>query len=525
MTNRFREYWCKDPFLIIGGESHNSNSSGAAAMEEVWQKADSLCLNTLLLPVSWEMTEPEEGRFDFSCVDMLLRGARDHGKRLVLLWFGSWKNGQCSYAPAWVKKDPSRFARAQVTKGLHKVQLPDLGNMGYSTLSYLCAQTCRADARAFAALMAHLARVDSRTRTVYMVQVENETGLLGAAREHSDAADAAFYGPVDAGLLAYLKQNTAQMAADVRAAVEAAPNAGSWCEVFGPVAEEIFSAYHVASYVDQVAAAGRAQYDLPMYVNCWLDKGQCPGQYPSGGPVARMMEVWQYCASHIDFFAPDIYVPNFCGMCEQYQKRGNTLFIPETFTHSQAGPRLVYAVGHFHALGYAPFGFEEMGSRFSNSAAFLFGMDLNDAQLSTVQNTAEYAWFARTLNGLMPLLVERYGSPRLQAVIHEQPDKSQLHFYRFGFLVETEHPSLSRSDGVCLGMELPDDEFLLVACGCRITPFSCREDLPHTDIILMEEGSFENGAWATLRRLNGDEVVNPTFDSPVLLRVRLYAYR
>ena len=72
-----------------------------------------LNLNTVLAPVSWEQLEPEEGRFDFALVDGLVKQARQRGMRLVLLWFGSWKNGVSSYAPVWVKRDMAHFPRAK----------------------------------------------------------------------------------------------------------------------------------------------------------------------------------------------------------------------------------------------------------------------------------------------------------------------------------------------------------------------------------------------------------------------------
>ena len=524
MTEHFQKHWQADPFLMIGGEVHNSNSSTAAAMEPAWRKADELCLNTVLAPVSWEMLEPEEGRFDFTAVDSLLAGARAHGKRLVLLWFGAWKNAQCSYAPPWVKRDTARFLRAEVKKGQRKTNLELFHDMPYTTLSYLCEATARADARAFAALMAHLRGADAAQKTVYMIQVENETGLQGAAREQSDAADAAFAAAVDPGLIAYLKQNTAEMAPDLRAAVEAAPDAGSWAEVFGPAAEEAFSAYHIARHVQAVAAAGLAEYDLPLAVNCWLDKGEAPGLYPSGGPVARMMEVWQYAAPAIDLFAPDIYVHDFCGACDAYVKRGNPLFIPETATHGHAAPRLVYTVGHYHAVGYSPFGFEDMGGQFGDMAGVLFGIDTSDPLLSTVQDVGEYAWYARTLGALAPLLTARYGTGRLQAVIHERPDETAMRFAQFGFAVTMDSPLVPRKDGVCLALELAPDEFYLIACGCVVEPFSTQSGKPHTDYLCVEEGNYANGRWQPTRRLNGDETATLRFHTPTLLRLKLLAY-
>jgi len=137
------------PFIMLSGEVHNSNSSSVTYMEQVWDKAEELGMNSLLLPVTWEMTEPEEGVFDFSLVDGLISQARQCGKKLGFLWFGAWKNAQCYYAPAWVKTDLERFKRAEVEKGQNFVHLKDFHGMPYTSLSYLCEATNEADAKAF----------------------------------------------------------------------------------------------------------------------------------------------------------------------------------------------------------------------------------------------------------------------------------------------------------------------------------------------------------------------------------------
>ena len=80
------------PFLVLGGELRNSSASSLGYMEPLWTKLAALHLNTLLTPVSWELIEPEEGKFDFALVDGLIQRAREHQLRLILLWFGSWKN-------------------------------------------------------------------------------------------------------------------------------------------------------------------------------------------------------------------------------------------------------------------------------------------------------------------------------------------------------------------------------------------------------------------------------------------------
>ena len=411
------------PFALLGGEVHNSDASSPAYMEHIWDIAEELGMNALLLPVSWEMIEPEEGRFDFSVPRALIGQARERGMRIVFLWFGSWKNAECMYAPAWVKRDLKRFPRAQIEKGKNKAGRqvsPSLPvKMPYTTLSYLGAETLKADARAFAALMGFLKDYDGERQTVVAVQVENETGLLGAAREVSDEADALFNSPVPADFAAYMRAHTGTMTPDLRAAVESGAESGSWGEVFGPAAEELFSAYHVARFVGTVAAAGKAVYPLPMTANCWLDKGGAPGSYPTGGPVSRVHEVWDFCAPSVDVYCPDIYVPQFKAVCDEFTRRGGPLFIPESATHSYAAPRLLYTVGHYHAMCYSPFGFDDIGHPFTAVQGFLFGMDVSDPALKTPQRFEEYAAIGHALRGMLPMLCAAYGTERLQALSAE----------------------------------------------------------------------------------------------------------
>lgn len=511
------------PFLMLAGEAHNSNSSTRSAVTPVMEKAVALGMNSVLLPVTWELIEPEEGRFDFSSVDMLLGEARRRGLKLGLLWFGAWKNAQCYYAPPWVKTDLVRFRRAEVVKGRRKVRLDLFHGMDYTTLSAFCEATLKADSRAFAALMGHLRAVDEQEQTVVYVQVENETGLQGAVREHSDEADACFAAPVPEDFVNYMRGPAMKtLRQDVRAAVEAGRSAGSWAEVFGDQAEEIFQAYHVAGYVDAVAAAGKREYDLPMAVNAWLEIDE-PGNYPSGGPIGKMLEVWKYRAKHIDICCPDIYVRHFCDVCDEFHRPDNPLLIPETAAHSHAGPRLIYTVGHHHAWGFAPFGFEEIGDVFSASLGFLFGMDTSDPLLSTPQNAEEYAWFNRTLNELTPLLAPAYGTDRLQAVIGERPDENVMRFGGYAFKVALDSPGMPRKDSACLALQLAEDEFCLIAVACHIQPLSNDPEKPHVDILKLEDGEFRCGQWEPLHRLNGDET-NMRYEKPTLVRVRLFRY-
>lgn len=516
----------EQPMVLLAGEVHNSNASSPAYMEPIWQKAQVLGMNCLLLPVSWEMIEPEEGTFDFSVVEKLIGQARRYEMKIGFLWFGSWKNAECMYAPAWVKKDRKRFPRAEIVKGEAKSNLPGSHPRPYTTLSYLGRETNIADSKAFAALMAYIRDIDEEEQTVVAVQVENETGLLGSAREHSDFADTVFSSDVPDDFAAYMKSRTHEMPEDVCAAVEQGAGSGSWEEVFGPAAEEIFSAYHISTYVENVARAGKKQYALPFMVNCWLDKqDNKPGDYPSGGPVSRMHTVWRFGAPSIDVFCPDIYVPYFCDVCDTYTQHGNPLFIAETATHSYAGARQVYVIGHHHALGYSPFGFEDIGEPFNTMQGFLFGMDVTDPALKTPQSVEEYASYSHALRQLMPLITQRYGTNDLQAVSSERPDENILDFGRFGVTAMTQLPLLKKQTGVCLGVKTAEDECYLLTSGCVLRLQSLDRAAPHADILDLEEGRFEDGRWNVIRRLNGDEAAFLEFDDVTLLRLRVDIYR
>jgi beta-galactosidase GanA len=344
------------PFIILGGETHNSSTSSPRYMEEkVWERVLALHCNTVLTPVSWELVEPREGRFDFRLVDSLIKTARKRKLRLVLLWFGAWKNTRSNYAPSWVKQDLKRFERAQVIPGKNS-----------DTISCLSESACTVESRAFAALMRHLHRFDGARHTVLMIQVENEVGLSGTARDHSPLAESCFRESVPTKLMAYLQSHRNVLDPTLRETWETSGDrsSGTWTEVFGRGADEIFMAWHIARYVDRVAQAGRSAYPLPMYVNAWLRQhaGQSPGAYPSGGPVAPVMDIWR-CAAPSLILAPDMDEQNdFAAVCAEYTRGGHPLVIPEARRDERAAAHVFYAVGQHHALCFSPFGIEDVGA-------------------------------------------------------------------------------------------------------------------------------------------------------------------
>lgn len=510
------------PMILLAGEVHNSSSSSLSYMEQVWEQGKKLGMNCLLLPVTWELLEPEEGHFDFSLVDGLIMQARQHEMKISFLWFGTWKNAQSTYAPEWVKKDTKRFKRAQLEKGKSFVRVKKFYDLAYSPLTYLCEETMHADARAFAALMAEIRRADGEEHTVVTVQVENETGIMAAARDHSDEADALFYAPVPADFASYMQRHTDTMVPSVREAVENGKESGSWQDMFGDQAEELFSAYYTARYVNTVAEAGKREYPLPMTVNCWLNReGASAGSYPSGGPISKVREVWNFCAPNIDIYGPDIYLPDFQGICKEYTRRGEPLCIPECPTHSCAASRNLYCIGKFHCICYSPFGIEDMGRPLDPAQMALFGADASDPALMTSQDVETYSLINHLLEGMMDRLLSSYGTDRLDAAAGEFGPESAFHMD--GVQIRAK---FTGKEGGCLILRESEQEFFILAYKTWLHFISDCKDAQGIDLLAFEEGHFENGNWHRGRRLNGDEVVANTFtaEEPVLLRVKLFTF-
>ena len=182
------------PFLMLGAELHNSSASGIDYLNRALDRVAGLGCNTVLAPVSWELIEPREGQFDFTMVEALLEGARQRGLKWIPLWFGTWKNGQSTYVPEWVKTDLARFPRALDEQG-----------RATRTLTPLAEATKAADRAAFVRLITHLRERDEHQGTIIMVQVENESGILGQKRDFSPLGDTALAAEVPQALMKYLQ--------------------------------------------------------------------------------------------------------------------------------------------------------------------------------------------------------------------------------------------------------------------------------------------------------------------------------
>jgi hypothetical protein len=509
-----------NPFLVLGGELHNSSSSSVAYMEPVWARLSAMHLNTVLLPVAWETIEPEEGKFDFRCVDGLLEGARKSNLKLVVLWFGAWKNTYSTYAPAWVKTNTERFPRVQTSNG-----------MGTERLSPLSAAVRNADARAFANLMRHLRETDGNAHTVLMVQVENEVGVIPESRDHSPVANASFTAAVPSTLTAYLEKHRPALDPEFRAAWEAAGGrtSGTWQGVFGdaPLTDDLFMAWQYATYIEHVAAAGKAEYPLPMYANAALIRPNYqPGQYNSGGPLPHSADVWRAAAPSLDFLSPDIYFNEFTEWASRYARPGNVLFIPEAQGGAAGAANALYAFGHLSAIGFSPFGVDEE----NNTPLDLVGIT-NPAE--HLDNSA-IANLYNELSELAPLILKKQETGGITAALIEGEAQRSARQAIGDYTA-----SLTRAGGTqgarvaAMFIQTGANEFLVVGSGVGQITFSTdKPGPPIVGIESIDEEFFENGAWVLRRRLNGDESsqgqalkLQPSdLAQGRIYRVRLYRY-
>jgi len=479
------------PFLVLAGELTNNSATSVEYMKPIWSKLVEAKLNTVLATVAWNQIEPQEGTFDFSMVDGIIRDARSHNLHLVLLWFASWKNGLSSYPPDWVKKNFERFPRAQIA-----------GDKSIELLSPLSDANRDADARAFAALMRHVKEVDGQQHTVLMIQVQNEVGMHGDSRDRSPAANRAFAGPVPKELMDYLQKHKDTLIPEFRQVWEAAgfKTSGAWEEVFGPsrVTDGIFMAWYYARYIGHVAGAGKAEYPLPMFVNAALyGIGRGPQPPPSGGrPWDSVMDIWKAGGPQIDMLSPDSYSDaDFVAFCARYTQSGNPLFVPENMGGPDGAARVLYVFGRHDAIGWTVMGLED--PRIPHPDTDLIGSFDAIAQMA-------------------PLIAEHQGDGSMSAVLlrgpNDPPQKIRLgnyslevKFYVMPKMTGVPPPKEPLPPAAAIFIAAGPDEYFAVGNGVTVTFTPNTPGPPLAGLATVEEGAFVNGRWVPGRRLNGDD--------------------
>jgi beta-galactosidase GanA len=480
------------PYLILGGQAHNS-SNYPAMLPVVWPTIRAIHANTLEIPVAWEQIEPVEGKFDFSWVDTLIPQARENKVRLVLLWFGTWKNTGPAYTPEWVKADTKRFPHMLTRDGKpHYIHTP------------LSRTTLEADKRAFVALMRHIREIDP-DHIVIMVQPENEVGSYGLDRDYSPQANRLFAAPIPAEL------------------ARRTGKSGTWTQAFGKTAERNFTAWYLARYIDEIAAAGQAELNLPMYVNAALsDAFNDAGG--NGGPDWAVIDVWKAAAPHIALQAPDIYERNpraVAAYLDHYARPDNALFVPETGNDLDFARFFWLTLGK-GAIGWSPFGMDPSYSNYPlgglNTPENLDAIASKFAFLAPIaRDWARIAFEHPTIG-----FAKGQDVSDQSAILGRWKITAQYGLWEFWGREAPPNPNKDRPVGGAAVIQLGPDEFLLAGSEVRM---SFSEAAPAPDgngrFMMVEEGTFENGQWVLKRRWNGDQLdhgINLT--KPTLLKVR-----
>lgn len=476
-------YINKEPFLIIGGELLNSSASSAEHMKDNWARIKSLHVNTVFLPVNWQQFEPEEGTFDYSLIDSHIKSADDNNLKLVVLWFGSWKNGESHYTPNWVKTDMKRFPRMLFKGG--KIS---------TTISNINTNCLNADLKAYKKLMQRIAQLD-RNHTVIMMQIENEVGLLGGTRDFSKQACKVFEQQVPDELIKYITNNLPKLKPNISGPYlqNGSKKQGTWEDVFGrsPNTDEIFMAWQYAKYVNELAKAGKTIHNIPTFVNAWDASGGnlIAGVWPSGGPNYLMLDIWQAGAPDIDVLANDNYSTAFGSSAANFVHNKNPLLIPEACAiwmndTLSAAPKAFFSFGHFKTMGFSPFGIDHPTYHKNHSIKKAY----------------------EVLNNLSPIIARAQVDNKINGFM--EGDKASPVSFQLGGFIFTPDYNLQKAPlikGYGLIIQISDDEFIVSGNACHVGYGSADPGRPNSQLLSVEEGKFVKGKWVKGRTINGDE--------------------
>lgn len=526
------------PFFSVGGQLHNSSSYalGAAGGEKYMQDMETsfasikaLGANTVAVPVCWDALEPEEGVFDCDYVKRIIERTRENGLHAVLLWFGTWKNGQMEYTPAWVKKDRKRFKRALLPDGRET-----------TVMSPFYEENREQDKRAFCKLMEIVKECDEQYGTVIAVQVENEPGGLAAAmRDFSEKGTEAFEGPVPAAMIEAAKKDNGRVGTYWKK--NGCRESGSWADVFGYFGAELCYAWGVATYINDIAFAGKQIYDIFMYVNVWTDRNGVKGfsmaglDYPAGGAVSKVLPAWYAATPHLDAICPDIYDGEAEGIRlaqTNYDniENGYPLYVPESGMTKINATLMFEAVGKHQAIGYHIFAAEsaldENGNLHEGASCIRRSFDMlcnasdlilkyrgTDKMFTLTQNLGQDSqrlevddWMCRV----------SYAGASADFAGWVAMD------YRHGKdLVNINHVPSSLSEETARGLlfRVDDNEYYLVGHKVRLywqkmdrndgsipgNMMNLEHQAYNMELLKIEEGHFENGEYVVDKVRSGDE--------------------
>ena len=533
------------PFIILGGELHNSTGTDKVALKNGLKEAKSYNLNTVLAYAYWELIEPAEGKYNFELIDYLITNAKQENLKVILVWFGSWKSTSSSYVPEWIKTNPKRFQRYTLENG-----------KTLEMLSAFSEENRNADARAYMALMRHLKDFDKQ-HTVIMTQVENEPGCFENYRDYSPAAIKAWQSSMPSEVVEYLQKNKGKLFPAIEKvwAANGYKATGTWEEILGKstdqgeyrfYTEELFMAYNYSKFINYIAEQGRKVHNLPAFCNGWLYNNR--GFYPHGTINPHVLDAYRAGGTALDFYSPNVYTIEYDELFKNYTLGRNTLFVPESLL-LPAG--VLYAIGAFNAIGFAPFGIDGEKTKSKESATNL--------------NLLKGSY--KAISEMTGMITQNYGSDKMKAIYLNPVKESQeiqIGDYKliatnsrkggfsidFGKSLESEgkakmsfgSPSAENKEDKAKAMPaspfgpLPEDissaiiiqnsadEFYVVGYGVKLH-FELKERIKfeHLGYLSIDEGYFENDKFIATKRWNGDEQkASLAANQITTLKIRLY---
>lgn len=509
--------------FLTGLQSHNS-STGNFMMSKTIQAIQQYGGNVLEAPVYWYAVEPSKGKFDFSSVKKLIQEARQNSLYLIILWFGTSKNGHPNYVPEYIKLNPSKY---ELAKGCNGAPVP--------SMSPHCQATLEADKLAFIELMKFIRSEDESIGTVLAVQVENETGLANTDRDYGKAANEDYKKPLPDQLKDIVLEDSGTCSVE-----------NTWRGHFGRHAHEAFCAWYHGLFTEEITAAGKAIYPLPMITNVMVGEHgneEAGFDYSGGAPVGRVIDIWKKAAPSIDLLCPDLYCSSrdeYERICKRYSRDDNALFVPESFCHNMANALNMFrAVGKYNAIGVCCFGAE--------SALKKDGSLLESAEPVAIS--------MRSLASVAPLIIRYRGTDKIHALIQEEfMDEQYLRLENYHVLAkyfstdsnqmnlgstinrfDPENDKIFNDRGRALLFETGKDEFILAGTGVHVQ-FIHRPDSQDEDpfpkltsrasgqlnFLSVEEGHFEDETFIVDYIRNGDETNGLVYvHSGQVVRIRL----
>ena len=236
-------------------------------------------------------------------------------------------------------------------------------------------------------------------------------------------------------------------------------------------------AYYYAKYVGRLCETARKHTQIPLYVNAAMNsRGRQPGQYPSAGPLAHLIDLWHAGAPQLAMLAPDIYDTGFKGWADQYALPNNRLFIPESRCCENSGVRALYAFGEHQALGFSPFAIDQASPRETESVTKAYDL----------------------IRQLSSLNFKTYG------LLFDQQDKERViregdlvltccHYFTLPWDPRATDGSVWQEGGAIL-MRLADDEYLIAGSGVVVNFASAYEKEREEEKVLGEDGFVAEGA-------------------------------